>query len=492
MIIKTDQDTLLSYLEDSSGLLGGFCQKVFLPESEKEMREILKQASSEKTPVTISGAGTGVAAGRIPFGGAVISTEKLNRILEIDPEKKSAILEPGVRIEDLQKEAKKFDLVYPVDATETTAYIGGNIATNASGSRCFRYGPTRKFVQRLKAILANGEHLEIERGKIFAQGRKISVAGREIILPNYQMPKIKNAAGYFIEENMDFIDLFIGQEGTLAVISEVEVGLIKRWQGIFAFLAFFPKKEEALSFVLEARKESYLNRKQKRQGINALAMEYFDFYALELLRQKYPQIPQNVQACVYIEQDFSQAEESAVSAAWVKLLEKFGVDLANTWAGESEKEVEKFKEFRHVLPEMVNEIVKKNKMPKVGTDLAVPDDKLPDLIRFYAAKLKETKIAYVLFGHIGENHLHLNMLPKDEAEFRKAKAIYLEFSRFAVSSGGTVSAEHGIGKIKHPYLEAMYGKQAIQEMGQLKKSLDPACILGLDNIFPKESLFLPN
>ena len=137
---------------------------------------------------------------------------------------------------------------------------------------------------------------------------------------------------------------------------------------------------------------------------------------------------------------------------------------------------------------MVNDIVKKNKMPKVGTDIAVPEDKFREMLGFYREKLASSGIDYVIFGHIGESHMHVNMLPGTEEDFKKSRLIYTDFVKKAVDLGGTASAEHGIGKIKHHFLEIMYGKDNLKQMALLKRSLDPARILGLDNIFPKELL----
>jgi len=127
-------------------------------------------------------------------------------------------------------------------------------------------------------------------------------------------------------------------------------------------------------------------------------------------------------------------------------------------------------------------------MPKVGTDIAVPDDRFKEMFGFYKEKLTSSNINYVIFGHIGESHMHVNMLPETEEEFKKSRLVYMDFVKKAVSLGGTVSAEHGIGKLKHAFLEIMYGKDNLKQMAELKKSLDPACILGLDNIFSKELL----
>jgi len=191
---------------------------------------------------------------------------------------------------------------------------------------------------------------------------------------------------------------------------------------------------------------------------------------------------------VYFEQDCKKDREEHVVDLWMGLLERHNALMDKTYFADSEREREKLSEFRHALPEMINEIVKQRKFPKVGTDIAVPEKAFPEMFRFYKERLAVSEIDFVIFGHIGESHMHVNMLPKSEAEFKKSRVVYMDFVKKAVGLGGTVSAEHGIGKLKHAFLEAMYGKNAINDMAMLKKSLDPACILGLDNIFPKELL----
>ena len=147
-----------------------------------------------------------------------------------------------------------------------------------------------------------------------------------------------------------------------------------------------------------------------------------------------------------------------------------------------------FREFRHALPEHVNEIVRKHRFPKTGTDIAVPDAHFEEMMRFYEATLEASGIRHLVFGHIGESHMHANLLPSTEAEFHRSKQLYLELAEKAIALGGTVSAEHGIGKLKHAFLEKMVGEKGIKEMTAVKKALDPACILGLGNIFPSAVL----
>ncbi len=174
--------------------------------------------------------------------------------------------------------------------------------------------------------------------------------------------------------------------------------------------------------------------------------------------------------------------------AWAELITECNGSLDNTWFAQSKAEREELAGVRHDLPDMVNEFIKRYKMTKVGTDIAVGRDHIDEMIRYYNRLLTEAGLRYVIFGHIGDSHLHVNILPENKKEYEKAKETYDLFVKKSISSGGTVSAEHGIGKLKHSYLEMMYGKQALRDMARLKKSFDPACILGLDNIFPMELL----
>jgi len=496
MIRKEDKEVIKAYLEDSSGIRDAFCEEVIFPESFEEAREFLRETAPKKIPVTISGGRTGVTGASLPYGGVILATDRLNKILEIGTNEKGGyvILEPGVRIAELEEEAKRFGLVYLPQPTEENAFIGGTLSTNASGARGFKYGSTRNYVRRIKLILSSGDILEIKRGENFSQNRsfvvKIGDKEKKIILPSYTVPPIKTSAGYFIKDNMDLIDLFIGQEGTLGLFGEIELSLAKKDKSIFGIILFFKEESKALEIVHKIKELSSLTRRGKIDtNIDAVSLEFFDYFSLELLRKKFSQIPLEVECALLVEQEYNQENQNEVLNEWVNFLDKKGILLENSWFSQTDKEKEFFQEFRHALPELVNEIVRKRGFPKIGTDMAVPDEQFNSLYRFYKAILKESKLEYVIFGHIGDNHLHVNILPKNEEELIKTKEIYTEMAKKVVSLGGTISAEHGIGKLKHNYLEIMFGKKAITEMAYLKKQFDPYLILGLDNIFPKELLF---
>ncbi|MFH1368312.1 MAG: FAD-binding oxidoreductase [Elusimicrobiota bacterium] len=489
MIIKTDPDIIQSYFEDESGLLGGHAEQVAIPGDERDVADFLKEASSKKTPVTVSGAGTGVTGGRIPFGGAVLSLENLNRFIELKktgPNEAAAVVQPGLSIKDLKNTVQKEGWMYPPDPTEQNSWIGGNVSTNASGSRGLKYGSTRKYVKRLKVVLSGGEILDIKRGEIFADksGKIILPAAKPdtVMLPSYRLPVIKNAAGYFNYPGADLIDLFIGHEGTLGVITEIEVSLIPQAEKMLGGVAFFGKPENAWDFAANAK------RAGKSGSLSPLSLEYFDEEALRLLKSDYPHIPSSAKAAIFFEQEIHGGGEDAVITEWSSLLEKHGSPLEDVWFSSAPKDNESFREFRHRLPEKVNEIVKANKFPKTGTDFAVPDANLKQMIRHIYELLEQHDIRHLVFGHIGESHLHANLLPCDEKQYAKCREIYLLLVDKAVSLGGTISAEHGIGKLKHAYLERMLGRKALIEMAELKKTLDPACVLGIGNIFPKDLL----
>jgi D-lactate dehydrogenase (cytochrome) len=481
MIIKTDPDIIKGYFEDYSGLLGGHADKVILPENEKEAKEILLEASSKKIPVSISGGGTGVTGARIPFGGWVIATERFDKIINIDKKGFTATLQPGVRLSDVASELSKKDLIYLPDPTEPNAFIGGTISTNASGSKGFKYGSTRNYIKRLKVLLSTGDVLDMKRGEYrINKGAEfpLKLKNKElrIKIPDYSMPKIKTAAGYYVKDGMDLVDLFIGHEGTLGFILEADIALNNKPESVLSFFSFFHSEDDAINFVKDAK------------AYKAMSLEFMDGNALTLLRTKYPNIPALAKGLIYFEQDCEKKSEPEFIDAWAKLLEKHCAMTEDSYFADSDKERIKLKELRHAIPDAVNEIVKRNKMPKVGTDIAVPDNRFREMYGFYKEKLFAAKMDYVIFGHIGESHMHVNMLPRTEEEFKKSRAVYMEFAKKAVEMGGTVSAEHGIGKIKHHFLEIMYGKDNLMQMAALKKSLDPSCILGLNNIFPMELL----
>ena len=182
-------------------------------------------------------------------------------------------------------------------------------------------------------------------------------------------------------------------------------------------------------------------------------------------------MPENMRGAIFFEQETDDETEDELFEQWNELLEKHNAEIDDSWFTTSEQDLIKMREFRHALPVSVNERVVRNKQRKVGTDMAVPDDKFASFLRFYKSKLNESELDYVIFGHIGDNHLHANILPKNDEEAVKAKHLYGRFIAQAIMLGGTISAEHGIGKLKSKYLVCDVWRKIFKRNGGTETSL---------------------
>ncbi len=493
MIIKTNPDEFENFVIDASNFKGN-CEAVYFPESLQDVISILKEANSKKTKVTIAGNGTGLTGARVPQNGIVIATDKLNKILEINEKEFYALIEPAVLLSDFQKELKQQNLFYPPDPTETNCYIGGTVATNASGAKTFKYGPTRDYVIALEIVLADGEVLKLERGKQKAVGYNLVLttqSGKNISLkiPDYTFPAVKNASGYFVKPDMDAIDLFIGSEGTLGIITKIKLKLLPQPEDTISCVVFFEDETTALNFLDEAREDSFHNRKNNaNEKINALALEFFDERSLKFLAKDFSAIPDDAQAAIWFEQESTADTFDSILDVWNSLMQKHSVNEETAWFAFSDADKEKIREFRHAISWKVNEYVVRNNFRKLGTDVAVPDKSFREFYFTLQNWAKQSNIDFVSYGHFGNSHIHLNFLPKNDAEFNEGKNLYRKICEEAVRLGGTISAEHGIGKAKRDYLLMMYGEANIRKMAALKKSLDPNLILGIENIFDEKFL----
>lgn len=424
---------------DASGYVG-HAEQVFAPKDEAELAAIL----SRRVPVTVVGAGTGVTGGSVPHEGYSVSMQKFEK-LEIASG--VARVGAGVALEALHAAALRTGQFYAPDPTEWTASVGGTIATNASGSRSFRYGDTRHHVLGLRVMFADGSVREFRRGDA------IDFEVAAIPLPR----TTKNTAGYALAPGMDWVDLFIGSEGTLGIVTEAELRLLPAARDLLTGVVFFADDESSLSAV------------EAWRGIERLRMlEYCDRRSLELLGE-------DAAAALIIEQDDGDAED------WLDRLGVAGASTEQSWFGTSAQDRERFRRFRHMLPERVNDLVRRLGFQKIGSDYAVPVERNREMMAFYRDRLRD--LDHVIFGHIGDAHVHVNILPKTEDEAERGRAVMLEFARRAVQLGGTVSAEHGLGKRKRHLLEIQYSSAQIGAMKAVKQRLDPRGILNRGNLF---------
>lgn len=520
MILKENKEEIKDYLSDESNIFTAPAESVkavYFPECENEICQNFVEANRTKIPVTISGAGTGITGSRVPIhGGIVLSMEKFLKTPEhpnikkinheglageilfyFDEEKGVAHLPPGISLQELTR-ALPQSVFYPPDPTETSAFLGGTVATNASGARSFYFGATREWISGLRIVLANADVLSLTRGQTFAdKSGRIEISSESgkkysFKIPDYISPKLKNAAGLYSRPGMDALDLFIGSEGIFGVFTDIKVNLAQKQDNIISDLAFFGTEKNSFEYVNELRR-------MKKEGI--LAIEFFDDNSLEFIKNEYPSIKANLKAAVFIEIFGSNYD---LLARLSRLQEKCCVK--EDWCAHTNSNARDLKEFRHALPDGVNSYLKQHQSYKLGTDFVVPVDNFPSMMERYKAagqsfkkKFKRRGAHYVIFGHIGDCHVHFNFITQSLEEQKMAKKLYGELAQTAISLGGTISGEHGIGKKtievggkQIPYLEMMYGKSALVEIAKIKNVFDPNHILNIDNIVPLEYLKLAN
>jgi D-lactate dehydrogenase (cytochrome) len=289
-------------------------------------------------------------------------------------------------------------------------------------------------------------------------------------------------------KNMDLLDLFIGSEGTLGVITSVEIALKKRPQTAM-FLAFFPSIDDAIAFVIQLRSIA-----RAKNTLSVHSLEYLDSNSLRLLHkinedQKLGmKLPEGRAAAILSEFESKEIEEAI--GVIVEHLQTHHSVIDETISAIDERDKERLRTLRHAIPESINRIIarRKNDIPglhKLGTDTAVPDERLPDIMNVYRTRLDESKLEYYMIGHIAENHLHVNILPRSLAELQIGVELVRLLAQDAVEMGGVVSAEHGVGKMKRGFMRIMFRQQEIEAMMSTKRAIDPNWILSRGNIFSK-------
>jgi D-lactate dehydrogenase (cytochrome) len=496
-------------LYDESRFTSGIPRKACFPSAPEEIRTVVREAHANRIPLAIIGGKTGITGACVPVDDCIAlclsNMATIRGVRRLSDGSPMLLCDPGISLEAIArfcdapdqwpaqisgKEALRTSpWFYPPDPTEMTAQLGGTVATNASGARSLRFGPTRLYIEEISVVLANGDTATIRRGanKEMNNGFKlVTDQGNTIAVrkPAYRFPAIKNVSGYYSGKDMDIIDLFIGSEGTLAIFSEIGIRLVRKRRFIGG-LSFFPDRKNAFAAA------SFL-----RQMRQVAALEYFDASALRILdvcrdsmSLDLPQFPSGSDAAVYWE--FLENETDLFENhmdSWETMFVRHGSSFENTWSGFESGEMEKLKAFRHAVPEAVNNAIALYKrdcpdIRKISTDAAVPAEVFERTMDEWFDKIQRSGLEHAVFGHLGDFHLHFNLIPHNETEFATAKQFYDEMMQSAIAANGTVSAEHGIGKLKKPYLRMMYGESAIREMMEIKASLDPFWLLNRGNLF---------
>ena len=504
--IQRDPDVLSGFLEDAAHYPGGFADGLIAGTCEADIAHLLRGSS----PVLCIGAQSSLTGGATPMGEVLLTTSRLNRIIRINDD--SVRVEAGVTLADLDAALRNAGKYYPPVPTFMGAFVGGTIATNAAGAATFKYGTTRDWVQAITVVLPSGEALDIERGQVLAHqdGYFEIESGRRTIrvpVPSYRAPQVsKLAAGYAAAPGMDLIDLFIGSEGTLGVVTEATLRVLPvRPAMCFAFVPFAARLS-ALSLVRQLRglaRDTW--RTQDPHGIDVSAIEHMDARCLELLREdgidrlNGVDIPSGSEIALLItlelppETTAAKAFEEIGTALdrtgadgplrrFCRLLDAAGVleDVEVAVPGDLAR-ANQLLAMREAVPAAVNQRVGRAqqavdaRIEKTAADMIVPFDRLEELLTVYETGFGSRGLDAAIWGHISDGNLHPNVIPRTLADVKAGKAAILEFGREAIRLGGAPLAEHGVGRntVKQQLLEQLYGKDGIAAMRAVKNAIDP-------------------
>jgi D-lactate dehydrogenase (cytochrome) len=473
-------------LHDESRLAAPGAASIAEPASLAELRQVMRWHADAGHRVTVSGARTGVAGGAVPDASThLVSVARLRGVVAQDLQATPPVVRvlAGTTLRELQTHlaAKAAGWALPLDPTEAGASLGGMVATNAAGSRALRFGATRDWVVGLTVELVSGRTLELQRGTDRAAGATVSLLDgdgpRTAQLAAIPKPRTKNSIGYGFTPDGDVLDLFIGSEGTLGVVSEVTLRLAPADESRLAFLQCFATPAQAFGLVEALRADA---------GLRTTAIEFLDARSHELAREtgkpEVERVLANAPAgSCSVFAEFGYDDEAGLESTIERVVAHVaaaGGDEAAGLAGIDDQVLKDIRVFRHAVPERINATIARRReqhptLHKIATDMAVEDQDLRWVYELYTSRLTAAGLDHAVFGHAGNNHFHVNILPKDDAELQRAKAIYAEFATAIVARGGCVSAEHGIGRIKKHFLRIQYDAATLDAMRAAKRWLDP-------------------
>jgi glycolate oxidase len=434
--VRTDPETLAAHSGDK-WIAARTPDVVVLARSTEDVAHTLRVACRHRVPVTTRGAGIGYVGGAVPVrGGITLSTLPMNRILEVNPADGVAVVQPGVITHDLQEAARKVDWYYPPDpASLKESTLGGNIATNAGGPRCLKYGVTRNYVLGLEVALGDG--------RVLRTGGRVH----------------KNKTGF------DLTALFVGSEGMLGVITEATLRLIPLPPTRAMLAAVFPEFEHAAAAVQAILDCGHLPS----------ALEITDGFTLAAARARLGprSLPEgNAHLIVEIDgQPSAVASELRTLAGLLEKLRANRIDIA-----EDEDACERIWKMRREFSYALRD----TGLTKLNEDIVVPRSKLVDLVRFAATLTRETGIPVACFGHAGDGNIHTNLMVRDyddPATRERAHAALNILFAWVLEHGGAITGEHGVGLAKLPWIREALGPVSLAVHRALKSALDPRQIL---------------
>ncbi len=483
-----DKDIVNSYERDYSNLPGN-ADVLCRPVNDIECSIILRCCRIAKINITISAGRTNLNGSATPNGGVVLSMEKMiSPSVKVNMKNKTVSSPVGIYLEEMREEVllqSKKKLFYPVDPTSRNdAMVGGTISCNASGFIPGVEGATRFWTEKIKFLLPNGYMFSCKRGEYISTDRCfIFLCNKDEIkmqVPDYDRPNIKNASGPYSDKDgkMDLVDLIIGSEGIFGVVTAVEFRLKNRPDAFLDLFFTLPEENNAVKF------HQYLSNYFLGNLSKISALEYFGYNCQNYMENKSQLFNDDSEVGIYLQIPLYKQSIEDVVEKWYDILEESNcnIDLERIILLNNPKAWKMFFKARHSIPE--NALKKSHQLDtwSILTDTIVPVENFKNFLDFSHKKLNKSKIEYLLFGHLGDCHLHFHLIPT-KSQQEMALKIYQQIISKTASLGGVYSAEHGTGKRKTNDFYKCFGDIGVEKVKAAKYALDPDFLLNQGNIF---------
>ncbi len=502
-----DPARLAAHLEDAAHVRGGHADRLAFPRNEYEVAACIAGAAR----VLAIGAQSSLTGGATPRGGLILSTARL-RMLDAAPGGRLRA-GAGVTIAEIDAWTRERGALYPPGPTWYGATIGGTIATNAAGASTFKYGSTRDWVDALTVVLATGDVLDLERGQVTAHddGYVEIERAQDVVrvpMPHYRMPAVpKLSAGYFAAPGMDLIDLFIGSEGTLGIVTEATLRVEPARPAACLVFVTFRERRQAIRFVDAVRMDALATwRTGNPDGLDVSAIEHMDSRSLALLRDDGADrrcgvaLPADAAIGLLLTLDLPQETTSAqvydalggggsgpgALTRFMELLASFGAtDSAIVAAPGDTAAAARLLALREAVPLAVNQRVGAAarevdaRIDKTAADVIVPFERFEELLARVDDEFARRGLDGAVWGHISDGNIHPNVIPRQFTDVEAGREATLAIGRVAIALGGAPLAEHGVGRsaIKQQLLLDLYGASGIEQMRAVKRALDPRGVL---------------
>ncbi len=497
--VNRDARVRAAYAE-SAGIYRIVPTGVATPDSVADLQALIRWARETETPLTPRGAGSGIPGNAVGPGVIVDLRERMPRFLEIDPVSASAVTSARVTLAELNRAGHAHGLRLPPDPSSGAwATLGGMVATNAAGARTIRYGPVRAWVMGMEVVTGDGEVGWLSRGdstaplvsqgaispglltainRFHAKAAPAITASADLIRSRF--PRVrKNTAGYPLDkwlDSNDDLDLLIGSEGTLAVVTAV------RWR-------LHPVPRATTGLLLALRSLDDLEEAVRSLvALDPSAVELLDRSFLELVdpRESGLRLPAGAEAVLLVEFERDDPGEArAVVGDATRAVQAVAAEVVTALTAAEERQLWS---LRHAASPILARLPPERRSMQVVEDGCVPLSRLGAYVRAIRQAAESHRIAVVIFGHAGDGNVHVNAIPElAQADWlARIRRLYEEVNAAAIRLGGTVSGEHGDGRLRAPLLEALYGAEVVDLFQRVKTAFDP------DGIFnPGVKLALP-